>query len=536
MGRHGGWIGAALLALVLGVVAAVGPVAGPVGADPGDGRLRTQGPWIVDEHGRVMLLHGVSNVDKVPPFMELDDGFTLTADDAALLARHGFNTVRLGVEFAGMMPERGQIDEAYLDRIETVVGLLGDAGIYVLLDHHQDSFSSVFLGGNGFPEWAVDPKPIPGEIDLGWPLNSATMVTLMLNWTNFWNNRNGIVDHLGNAFEALTERVAGNPHVLGMEIINEPFPGLAYLTCLPLVGCPVFDAQYQRVHQRLTNRIRAVDPGMPVFWEPNVMWNFGTPTRIGQPPFSPRIGDNIVFSVHDYCSLSEASIYLGLPPTLKAVCDVQHDLTFLNYDNFAQRARVPALVTEFAGSDDPVIASNTLERADDRFLGWQYWHYESDEGERQFEGEMGRQLVRTYPRATAGTPGPMSYDPATGAFRYRYTPSAAIDAPTEIYLSDLQYADGVSVEVTGACAVSAPGDPLLLLSSLEGATGVDVRITAASASGPVPAWPACDGPAGSTPPPPVSVPPPPTPAERAIDNVLGLVEDAVHGVVALLGG
>ncbi|MGH9137300.1 MAG: cellulase family glycosylhydrolase, partial [Acidimicrobiales bacterium] len=126
--------------LALALAFAAGAPAPATTPDAGE-RLRVEGRWLVDEHGRVVLLHGVNNVDKTPPYVTLDDGFTLTADDAALLAAHGFNTVRLGVEFDGLMPTPGDIDEAYLDRIVAVVNLLGAQGIHVLLDNHQDGLS-----------------------------------------------------------------------------------------------------------------------------------------------------------------------------------------------------------------------------------------------------------------------------------------------------------------------------------------------------------------------------------------------------------
>ena len=85
----------------------------------------------------------------------------MTAADAALLAQHGFNTVRLGVEFDGMMPTRGHIDTTYLDRIAGVIDVLGAAGIHVLLDHHQDGLSPAW-GGNGFPSWSIHAGPFPG--------------------------------------------------------------------------------------------------------------------------------------------------------------------------------------------------------------------------------------------------------------------------------------------------------------------------------------------------------------------------------------
>jgi len=462
----------------------------PASADAAASRLHTEGRWLVDSAGRVVLLHGVNNVDKEAPFMELNDGFTVNAMDAALLAKHGFNTVRLGVEFAGLMPTRGLVDMAYLERVKTTVNVLGAAGIRVLIDHHQDSMSKVFKGGNGFPAWAVARKPFPGEYDAGWPLNSATMTSLNMSWTAFWANKNGVGDMLGRAFTALATKLRGNPSILGYEILNEPWPGLAYPTCIPL-GCPGFDRLYQAMLQRLTDALRKGDPGSLVFWEPHTLWNTAIQSYVSTPPFAPKADQDIVFSFHDYCGFSELSIYSGTPSALKGACPTQHNITYGNLDVFERRTGLPALLTEFGGTNDPAVLARTLPRVDERFIGWQYWHYASSFGPKgnkpdPFTGELGKQLVRTYPRATAGWPMKMTYDAANGDFAYTYATRASRE-PTEIYLSDLQYAQGYRVTVRNACALSQPGDRLLLLRAQTGKKQVDVKISAGRA-----AWPSCN--------------------------------------------
>ncbi len=458
--------------------------------DPSSARLHTEGRWLVDSAGRVVLLHGVNNVDKEAPFMELNDGFTLNALDAALLAKHGFNTVRLGVEFAGLMPTRGRVDRAYLDRVKTVVDLLGAQGIRVLIDNHQDSMSQIFKGGNGFPAWAVARKPGPYEYDAGWPLNSATMLSLNMSWTAFWSNKNGVGDMLGRAFTALATKLRGDQSVLGYEVLNEPWPGLASPTCIPL-GCPGFDRVYQAMHQKLTDAFHAGDPGALVFWEPHTLWNTLIQSYIGTEPFTPKAGEGIVFSFHDYCGFSELSVYSGTPAALKGGCDQQHNITYGNYDVFERRTGLPALLSEFGGTNDPAVMARTMPRVDKRFIGWQYWHYASSFGPKgakpdPFTGDLGKQLVRTYPRATAGWPMAMTYDASNGDFAYTYATRPS-PAPTEIYLSDLQYANGYRVTVRNACALSQPGDRLLKLRAQPGKKQVDVTISAGRA-----AWPACN--------------------------------------------
>jgi hypothetical protein len=80
------------------------------GADGAVPPLSSTGRWFTDAHGRVVLLHGFNEVAKSPPFYPAAFGFG--DDDAAFLASEGFNALRLGVDFRGLMPEPGAIDDA----------------------------------------------------------------------------------------------------------------------------------------------------------------------------------------------------------------------------------------------------------------------------------------------------------------------------------------------------------------------------------------------------------------------------------------
>ncbi|MCP9621242.1 glycoside hydrolase family 5 protein [Nocardia otitidiscaviarum] len=450
--RRGRWV-AGLAATVVGaaLLVAVPGAAAPTALPD----IHVEDGRFVDEAGRTVLLHGVNNVDKDAPYIELGDGFTLTAEDAELLARHGFNVVRLGVAFDGLMPTRGVVDTAYLDRVAAVVDLLAARGIYTLIDNHQDGLSKIW-GGNGFPEWSLRSRPGALEPNPGFPLYYL-MPSMNRGWDEVWHNDNGVLDQLGVALGALAARLAERPGMLGIELMNEPWPGSAFLSCFP-DGCPGFDAVYQAAMQRLTDAVRARAADLMIFWEPNVTWNETMPTNLGRNP--PITAPDIGFAPHDYCIPSQLAIYLGLPAGLRALCGVQQDKTWGNIDAFTRRTGIPTLVTEF-GDGDATVLRNTLVRADERFIGWMYWHYASRFGAGgprpdPFHGELGRELVRTYPRATAGVPGRMVFDPADGDFAYRYTPRPAA-GPTEIYVSDLHYPDGYRVRVEGGTVTSAPG-------------------------------------------------------------------------------
>ena len=62
------------------------------------------------------------------------------------------NLVRLGVMWEGVEREEGKYDDAYLDKIETLINKLGKQGIYTLVDAHQDVFARSICG-EGIPDF-----------------------------------------------------------------------------------------------------------------------------------------------------------------------------------------------------------------------------------------------------------------------------------------------------------------------------------------------------------------------------------------------
>ena len=60
------------------------------------------GRWITDDQGRVVVLHGLNMVYKRPPYAP--DAIGFGDDDAAFLAREGFNAVRVGVIYKAVEP------------------------------------------------------------------------------------------------------------------------------------------------------------------------------------------------------------------------------------------------------------------------------------------------------------------------------------------------------------------------------------------------------------------------------------------------
>ena len=194
--------------------------------------LGNAGRWITDAHGRVVVLHGTNVVYKGPPYYPPAGGFS--GNDAAFLRSIGFNAVRVGVIWKAIEPEPGVYDDGYLEQIEKTVATLASYGIVSLLDSHQDLYNEEFEG-EGFPDWSVQDEGLESTHE-GFPDNYFVDVALWRAFENLWANSPGpdgvgLQDHYAAAWAHVVQRFAGNPHVLGYEIMNEPFPGAEWTTC-----------------------------------------------------------------------------------------------------------------------------------------------------------------------------------------------------------------------------------------------------------------------------------------------------------------
>ena len=129
---------------IVSVLALIGMIALPASARaPEHPSIGHRGRWLTDASGRAVIFHGVNMVMKVPPYQPSAMGFG--DDDAAMLAREGFNTVRLGMTAEAVEPRPGVFDDAYLAGIGATVQTLGAHGIRVLLDMHQDLFNERWI-------------------------------------------------------------------------------------------------------------------------------------------------------------------------------------------------------------------------------------------------------------------------------------------------------------------------------------------------------------------------------------------------------
>lgn len=453
------------------------------------------GRWVTDAQGRVVILHGINMVYKRPPYAP--DAIGFGEDDAAFLAAEGYNSVRLGLIYKAVEPQPGVYDDDYIARIKATADTLARHGIVSLLDFHQDLYNEKF-SGEGFPDWAVEDDGLPNQPQTQFTLNYFLIPGLNRAFDHFWNNDPagdgiGLQDHYAAAWRHVAEQFKDDTAVLGYDLFNEPWPGTQYATCVvPLAGCPIFDASLARFTQRTVAAIRQVDPTGLVWYEPNVIFNNGVQTDIG------NIGDaHAGFSFHDYC-LQEP--FTGS----NTACDTFDDLVFNNAESHIASTGVAVLMTEFGASDDLANIEAMVDRSDRHMIGWLEWHYcgcndptTTGEGDTQAivldpakppVGDNIRAaklavLSRPYPQAIAGTPKSYGFDVGSHTFSLDYLILRAdgsgkfpAGSQTVIVLPARQYPSGYAVTVHGARIVSTPGAQQLLLESCAGANEITVSV------------------------------------------------------------
>lgn len=467
-------------------------------------QLRREGRWLVDPAGRVVLIHGVNTVWKRAPYSPPDVPEGFTAADAAWLREHGFNAARIGTLWVGVTPEApGVVDQNYLGAWDRVIQLLAAQRIWMLFDFHQDMMSPEYQG-QGIPDWAV--QALKGPVSslpppqLGFPFNYFSPQVSEL-FDNLWAEHGVIWEGFAAAWSAVATKWRDQPYHMGYDLLNEPWSGQEWPTCLLVAGlgaggCPASDRdEIQPFMEHGLAGVRRADPNNLVWFEPQLL-SGGTALPTG---FEPVAGENqLGYSFHNYCphaALLQSAQAGGLPVDLSTTCESFISEVIVQGEAAAARLGAVAAMTEFGASDDLTIIGATAAAADAQLSNWFYWHYKNwrdPTTQSQESGQQGlfaddadlssvkleklRLLERSYPQATAGVPLALSFDTATGAFSYRYE-ARALNALTEIYVPvALHYPSGYTATVSGAAIVSAADASLLLLENLPGAVEVSVQI------------------------------------------------------------
>jgi endoglycosylceramidase len=218
--------------------------------------------------GNEVVVHGVNAVYKGAPWLPsmgaFDARYSLGAEDAEMLQSWGLNGIRLGVMWPGAEPERGYIDESYLNSAAAIATMLGNRSIYTLLDAHQDCLSAKFCG-EGAPDWAIPtissgPDAFPQPIGPAFDVNASGVPSAedcgKYSWTDYqltaagaqgyqmlYNNSNGTRDEFGRFWGAVAARFRNVSHIIGAELVRLTLSLLGVFSCpirCSIGACPLF--------------------------------------------------------------------------------------------------------------------------------------------------------------------------------------------------------------------------------------------------------------------------------------------------------
>lgn len=227
----------------------------------------TNRKFITDKNGRSIILHGM-NVNPDAKHDSLRVGWPLKEDYTVLSAEWGFNMVRYLVLWDGIEPQQDQYDTAYFSRIRERLDWCSEAGLYVILDMHQDLYALRY-GGDGAPSWAIRDNGEPFERQSPWELNYR-QPAVIASINNFWNKE------LGHTIrtEDSDNWIFYEPTALGvnqgfksrLDNLDDPRPGEARLVYFPHIytldldlrgkylGIPIFITSWAAKRNREAKR------------------------------------------------------------------------------------------------------------------------------------------------------------------------------------------------------------------------------------------------------------------------------------------
>ena len=474
----------------------------------------------VDDYGRALILHGVNVVYKQSPYLPLAEGFdpeySLSEIDIEYLLAYGFNLVRLGVLWEAVEVAPGVYNQTYLKAVETLVNSLGRAGIYTMIDSHQDLLTRA-LCGEGMPTFLVhdlshscdshmlsslfwligmcrseESLHLPKD-ENGNPLLSACVTHSFYKmylspetnslFAQLYNNVDGLQDKFVAYWEQVHNVFASNPYILGYDLLNEPWPGNFYANPSLLLPGHLDHYYLQPMYTRLADMMRNRTLNATMLFEPvqfgDVMSLFGGISfKVGftAPPGSSNTL-NALLNDHSYCCEMSYNACKGGEPTLKdaqTTCASFNRRKVLKRKEDAERLQVGLIISEFGACFDTEACAAEIGAvtgaADEALASWAYWQYKGFGDFTTFTAALGvdeglfypnstvqatkvKALARTYAQATQGIPQWMYFNPSSSAFAFQYLLNKAIPAPTQIYYN-AQYSYPGAVRLTVNCAHS----------------------------------------------------------------------------------
>lgn len=449
---------AVLLALAL---AACGGSDAPAPTTP----FASDGTHLRDDRGRVVLLRGVNaRVDGIfdVTFADgrapLEPVPPLVADDCAQMHAMGLDFLRLPINWSAVEPQRGQYDDAYLDRVDAAVRCAESAQVYVMIDLHQDAYSKE-IGEDGAPLWAIQPAPTKL---LEGPLNDLGDRRLSAQVTNAFTTFFDQADPAGLQadFEAMLEHVAArfadDPAVIGFELFNEP---------------TVADKDVIAFSTAAAARVRAVAPKKLVMFEPSAtrnLFDFVTPSPTAFPVadavYAPHIYTLIFQNPPD---TFEPAVYEDSVSAARAEATAwKTPLMIGEYGTGPTAKFADAWMHEQAMLHDKYFASDAFwVWKEESQASWGVFDHDATTGAWTPRPQVVAWLARVHAARIAGRDLDNAFDPATGTLTLHATATGGV--PHVIYVpttTATATCEGAALPITGAPGfVELPCDGTLVV-------------------------------------------------------------------------
>ncbi len=368
--------GGLLAATVLPVVPAAAPASAPSGAAYPAGEMTgihvvhpVHGtPYLADASGRFVLLRGVDDNALVEYPTDYREAPPISQGDLREMAALGFDFLRLPVSWSRIMPTPGHLDDAYLQRVATVVQWARASGIGVLVDMHEDNYSKVTdetHEADGAPSWAVVDHGTPCTAD------ATTTACALAAFQSFWSNVSVDGKPLQTWYLAAADAVARaagadrrSSNVVGVELMNEPWP----------TGSTFPRRSLYPFYRRMITGLRHDGVVVPLWFEPSILRDVTDDALATAVKFSDD--PNLVYAVHIYSGVFAPPS--GPQASLSAMAS--------SYADAAKEAAVfgtPFVVDEFGSNATPTWNSwleAQLHQQDAYVVGSGFWLWKQRQG------------------------------------------------------------------------------------------------------------------------------------------------------------
>jgi endoglycosylceramidase len=389
------------------------------------GWVRVENGRLRDEFGRELLLRGINARVEGLFDVTFDDGReplepipAFTEDDARQMAAMGFNFLRLPINWSGLEPEQGGFSRTYLERLHQVVDWCRDAGLYVLIDFHQDAYSKE-IGEDGAPRWAIVPQP---ETLMGGPLTDLDQRRLSGQvrdaFQGFFENRKDAQVRFMPAWRLIITEFKDEPHVIGFEPMNEPVTFQFDSSGALLFG----------FYQRVVHELRDIDTRHTLWLEPDSSRNITLEAPLRDAVFPDG---NVVYEPHLYPMIVKPE---------DNTADAWASVLQPTFDAMVEEAKSwgsALVIGEWGGdpkSPESIPYFDAVHRlADERTFGhalwlwkensqgsWGLFDYDEKANTWTERTEGRRQLTRPYALNVPGTLVSHSFDPKSATLRVKF--------------------------------------------------------------------------------------------------------------------